>query len=285
MRCPICHRALKASDRGLACPSGHCFDISKKGTVNFIPQQKPLEGYDADFFEHRSTVLEAGFYDHVLSALSELLESVPNARRILDVGCGEGFYAKALQSEKREVFAFDISKEAVQIASRGNHEVRFFVADLSNIPLRDGTVDLIANVFTPAHYGEFARILSQGGLLAKVVPASQHLCELREAFKDQLRHDDYSNDLVVSHFQESFELISRTPVRKTVEASPQEIADFVRMTPLLFHVDERLVSLCELEHITVDAEILLGKPLASRREDRSKGLRSANLVAALDRTP
>lgn len=268
MRCPLCHLALEAKGRGVACPSGHCFDISKKGTVNFIPQQKPLEGYDADFFEHRSMVLAAGFYDHVVSALSELLDSFPNARRILDVGCGEGFYAKALQGEGREVFAFDISKEAVQIASKGSHETRFFVADLSNIPMRDGTVDFVVNVFTPANYGEFARILSKDGLLAKVVPASRHLCELREKFKGQLQHGEYSNELVVEHFKERFELISRTSVRRTVEASPREVADFVRMTPLLFHVDDDLASSCRLDRITVDAEILLGKPLPSHREGR-----------------
>lgn len=262
MRCPICRLPLEAGKSDLACPSGHCFDISKKGTVNFVPRQKPLDGYDAAFFEHRSAILQAGFYDHVVSGLADILDSLPSARRVLDAGCGEGFYAKALQGPGREIFAFDISKEAVQIASRGSHEARFFVADLSNIPMRDGTVDFLANVFTPAHYAEFARVLSEDGVLAKVVPGSQHLKELRERFKGQLRHEEYSNDLVVERFEESFELISRTPVRRTVRAQAGQIADFLRMTPLLFHVDEESIASCRLDEITVDAEILLGKPLS-----------------------
>lgn len=264
MRCPLCHSPLEARERSLACPSGHAFDISKKGTVNFIPQQRPLEGYDACFFEHRSTILEAGFYDHVADALRKALQERALPCRVLDVGCGEGFYAKSLQAPKTEVYAFDISKEAIEIAARGSHRACFFVADLANIPMQDGTVDFIANVFTPAHYAEFTRVLSDEGILAKVVPGPRHLHELRERFAGQLRSKDYSNERVVSHFQESFDLISRVPVCKTVKTDPALIADFVRMTPLLFHVEESLASSCRLEEITVDAEILIGRPVRKR---------------------
>ncbi len=64
--------------------------------------------------------------------------------------------------------------------------MRWLVADLANIPLSDSTVDAILNVFTPANYDEFKRVLKPGGMLVKVIPAPQHMHELRELAGEQL---------------------------------------------------------------------------------------------------
>ena len=62
---------------------------------------------------------------------------------ILDAGCGEGFYALALQKCLREtgnaaqVMAFDIAADAIRTAAKSGEPVKWMVADITNIPVRD----------------------------------------------------------------------------------------------------------------------------------------------------
>lgn len=122
-------------------------------------------------------------------------------------------------------------------------------------------MDAVLDAFTPAHYAEFARVLKPGGLLVKVVPGANHLKELRHAFRDLIRHEDYTNQLVVDHFQRHFKLLERIPLAKTTRTTPTELKAFVRMTPLLFGVDEKTAESRSVPEITVDAELLVGTPL------------------------
>ena len=41
-------------------------------------------------FQNRQEILEAGFYQAILEAVSDLLSNSKNAKTILDIGCGEG---------------------------------------------------------------------------------------------------------------------------------------------------------------------------------------------------
>ena len=58
-------------------------------------------------------------YDVVLEKIIQFISDTPSIRNILDVGCGEGFYARQIQQRtERNIFAFDLSREAIQIASK-----------------------------------------------------------------------------------------------------------------------------------------------------------------------
>ena len=53
------------------------------------------------------------------------------------------------QRTERNIFAFDLSREAIQIASKKDKRkaVKWFVTDLSKIPLKDGSMDCILDIF------------------------------------------------------------------------------------------------------------------------------------------
>lgn len=256
----------------LVCAASHDFPISKKGAVNVLTSGfRGSDGYDRDFFENRRIVFEAGYYDHVLGRVTTLLEEHPELRSVLDVGCGEGYYAKRMLAvdPSRTVIGLDLSKEAVGVAARGGNGVCWIVGDLAALPLRDGGVDVVLDVFSPARYDEFSRVLSSRGLLLKVVPGAKHLRELRHAFKDVIRREEYSNQLVVDHFERHFELVERIPLTKTVATSAAELRAFVRMTPLLFGVDKLVVDDRSVDTITVDAELLVGRPRPFKMTQRT----------------
>jgi len=55
---------------------------------------------------------------------------VDSGKRILDVGCGEGFLAKLLMEKGNEVFGIDISEHAVELAKKNG--VKALVCDIEN---------------------------------------------------------------------------------------------------------------------------------------------------------
>lgn len=159
-----------------------------------------------------------------------------------------------------QVLAFDIASDAVKVAARSDAPVKWMVADITNIPVKDGAADVVLDVFTPANYGEFARILAEDGVVIKVVPGANHMAQLRAAAAKQLRSEAYSNEDVLDYFLERFDLLERFTVSRTVPVDRERLADLVNMTPVLFDVDKGLLDLSAVTEITVEGEIVAGRP-------------------------
>ena len=195
--CPICQENLTLLETSFRCYNRHSFDLAKFGYVNLAPQIKQSANYDKENFQNRQQILEAGFYQAILDAVSDLLASSKTTKIILDIGCGEGFYSRKLQERHpdKTFYAFDISKDSVQIASKSepNWTVNWFVGDLARLPIKDASMDILLDIFSPANYGEFRRVLSKDGILIKVIPTENHLKEIRQKVQDQLTNKDYSN--------------------------------------------------------------------------------------------
>ena len=188
--CPFCQQALFLSENSLKCKNKHSFDLAKFGYVNLAPQVKQSKDYDKSNFQNRQLILEAGFYQPILKKLLEILSSLPQHGNLLDIGCGEGYYARNLQARlpDKHIYAFDLSKESIQLAAKSDHSltVNWFVGDLAHIPIQDASMDMILDIFSPANYQEFQRVLQKNGLLIKVIPSSQHLQEIRSIVAEQL---------------------------------------------------------------------------------------------------
>ena len=261
--CPICQENLTLVESSLKCNNRHSFDLAKFGYVNLAPQIKQSANYDKENFQNRQQILEAGFYQAILEVLSDLLSNSKNAKTILDIGCGEGFYSRKLQERHpdKTFYAFDISKDSVQIAAKSepNWAVNWFVGDLARLPIKDASMDILLDIFSPANYGEFRRVLSKDGILIKVIPTENHLKEIRQKVQDQLTNKDYSNQDIKNHFQEHFTLLSSQTASLTKTITAEQLQVLLSMTPLLFHIDQSKIDWSQLTEITIEAEILVGK--------------------------
>ena len=263
--CPICRENLTLVESSLKCENRHSFDLAKFGYVNLAPQIKQSANYDKENFQNRQQILEAGFYQAILEAVSDLLSNSKNAKTILDIGCGEGFYSRKLQERHpdKTFYAFDISKDSVQIAAKSepNWAVNWFVGDLARLPIKDASMDILLDIFSPANYGEFRRILSKDGILIKVIPTKNHLKEIRQKVQDQLTNKDYSNQDIKNHFQNNFTILSSKTASLTKPITTEQLQALLSMTPLLFHIDQTKIDWSQLTEITIEAEILVGKVL------------------------
>ena len=263
--CPICQENLTLLESSLKCNNRHSFDLAKFGYVNLAPQIKQSANYDKENFQNRQQILEAGFYQAILEDISNLLATNPSAKTVLDIGCGEGFYSRKLQESHSEktFYAFDISKDSVQIAAKSepNWAVNWFVGDLARLPIKDASMDILLDIFSPANYGEFRRVLSKDGILIKVIPTKNHLKEIRQRVQDQLTNKDYSNQDIKNHFQEHFTILSSQTASLTKTITTEQLQALLSMTPLLFHVNQSKIDWSDLTEITIEAEILVGKVL------------------------
>ena len=209
LRCPICSGSFHQEGKSLLCGKRHCYDIAKQGHVNFAPNAKP-SFYKKELFESRARAFEAGVFAPVAAAVGEALEKYVRAKRpvVADAGCGEGYYLRSVCPERDMIrIGFDLSKEAVLLAAKGDRRSTYFVGDLANIPLADGCCDAVLDVFTPANYAQFGRILKKDGVLIKLAPRPGYLRQLREAAGDfSLAHTRgaHHNDIAGRHLVAQF---------------------------------------------------------------------------------
>ena len=277
-RCPICEEPLLCEKNSLVCSKHHSFDISKHGYVNLAGGTKgSTEHYDKESFQKRQQILEAGYYSHISEELIDIVGSLPNVVTVLDCGCGEGFYARELDQRlsEKQLIAFDISRDSIQLAAKSDKGgVQWFVGDSTNLPIRSHSINCILDIFAPANYAEFRRAMSRTGYIVKVVPGNGHLKEFRELAKDHLRKSEYSNQSLVDYFEKHFELVERKLVSRTFEMPLEDREIFADMTPLLFTIDRSQIDLTKTETLTVEGEILIGRPLDREEPKKAKGGKS-----------
>lgn len=260
LRCPLCKGGFERKENSLICRNRHCYDIARQGHVNFVPSQKDMF-YKKELFESRAKVFDAGVYAPVVRVLGEILDAyLPGENPVvLDAGCGEGYYIKNVCPERTMLRAgFDLSKDAVRLAARGEKTASFFAADLKHIPVQDGSCDAVLDIFTPADYAEFKRVLKPGGLLIKLAPRSGYLRQLRALAGDQLRRREYDGGDVERYAGERMEMMEQRIITYTLPVSQETAYHLARMTPMLAGVDVHRLDLSAITEITIDEMMYIG---------------------------
>ena len=269
LRCPLCGGAFFKKENSLMCEKRHTYDIARQGCVNFVPGQKEMF-YKKELFDHRAKVFEAGVYAPVVERLTQAIDRfVPGDNPVLlDAGCGEGYYAKAVCPGRRMTrIGFDLSKDAVRLAAKGPKTAAFFTADLKHIPMRDHTVDVLLDVFTPANYAEFGRVLKEDGVVIKLAPRSGYLQQLRTLAGGQLRHAAYDDSDVERYAHEKMDVLHQEAITYTLDVSPETVQHLARMTPMLAGVDVDKLDLSGVSQITIDETLYIGRVKAMIREN------------------
>lgn len=273
-KCPICDASMHVTAlKSLQCERNHTFDFTKQGYTNLMRKQLKTK-YGKELFEaRRRLIAEDGFFAPLSEAISRVIKehivSRNNELALLDTGCGEGSHLVAICDQLQVKLnrpamgaGIDIAKEGILIAAKNYSDMIWAVADLANIPFKNQQFDVILNILSPSNYAEFNRLLSEGGLVVKVVPRSGYLKELRAAYFDESEKQSYSNAETVDRFNEKFELIDSTRVQYTNTLNKESIQSLVKMTPLTWAApEERVATFLEKEsaQITIDFEVLVGR--------------------------
>ena len=197
----------------------------------------------------RRAFLSAGHYAPLMATLAALCAALPHDH-IVDAGCGEGSYDKYLYDALGgpQIAAFDLSKEAVRLASKLVPDAAFCVGGSFCAPVRDGWADLLLNIFSPMAEAEFARMLRPGGHLVYAVPTARHLFGLKEILYDC----PYENEVRQTEY-DGFAFVKAVESTAVITLEGQSVQDLFAMTPYYWNTPaDGAARLAECERLTTE---------------------------------
>ena len=260
--CPKCKKELNIEKGFCRCDSGHSYDRAKEGYYNFLlGRSGGVHGDNIKMVEARRDFLNRGYYAPLAKRLAELtLQYTEKGGRVLDSGCGEGYYTDIVEKSLFErdgesfVFGFDISKDAVKRAARVNSRTALAVASSYDMPIGDGSVDTVYNVFSPLALSETGRILKGGGKFIMVIPDEEHLFELKAAVYDTPYKNKVENTEIPG-----FKLLLRENLRYEMELDSREaVSSLFMMTPYAYRTSpENIARIEKLDSLSCRAEFIL----------------------------
>lgn len=247
--CPVCGETLLLDNAMLRCSNAHSFDLAKEGYVNVL--RKKVLGDTKEMVLARRAFFDKGYYQPVSDLLNQLLfDHLPlphvGPLCILDAGCGEGYYGgrvhEYLEERNRPVVSLgiDSSKDAMRMAAKRYPASFFLVADLkATLPLRDGVLDGMLNIFAPRNLAEYARLLAPAGLLLIIIPGPDHLQQLRQTLH-LLDIEEHKEQHVIEQCAVHFELLAKRSLTYDLHLQREEIVQLVMMTPNYWHLSDEI---------------------------------------------
>lgn len=234
--CPICGNGLIKCDRSFLCENRHSFDIARQGYVNLLAVQQKHSAAPGDTLEQvrsRRSFLSGGFYAPISDALNEAARKYDAKGKLLDVGCGEGYYSSRLaQALNLELTGVDISKEAVRYAAASYKQGLWLCATAAHLPVKDKSADVLSSLFALTLPAEFSRVLKDDGLFLQVLAAQDHLMGLKKIIYDDviLKEKDSVPDIP------GFALLESIPIRFTFTVEGEQVQNLLSMTPHVYRI-------------------------------------------------
>jgi 23S rRNA (guanine745-N1)-methyltransferase len=256
------------------CANGHSFDVAREGYCNLLVVQHKASldpGDTAAMVEARRRLLETGIYTPIADGVFDHIRALiagsasPEPLRVVDAGCGEGFYlARIAELAHRfappvglELAGTDVSKWAVRAAAKRRLPVAWAVANNRHLPFMARTVDLILCLFGFPVWQGFQPVLAASGRVLLVDPGPDHLAELRAVIYPVVNRTPVA---ALDHATAAgFVLETTTPLTYTATLTSQaQIANLLAMTPHAYRApDAGRLALRALDQLTVTIDVQL----------------------------
>ena len=165
------------------------------------------EKRSGDFLEHKRAELHSPMSERWLYEIKNQLPQDRNLR-ILDVGCGAGFFSVLLAKEGYQVTGVDLTPDMVEnartLAEEEKTDCEFFVMDAENLRFADESFDVVISrnlTWTlpdvKSAYREWVCVLKKGGILLNFdanygLSDFTDLCEL----PDNHAHQEIGDDMM-----------------------------------------------------------------------------------------
>ncbi len=256
--CPHCGAPLVREGQALRCRNGHSYDIARAGYCNLLQSSRSGEhtGDSREMVMARRRFLDRGYYAGLAEALCAQVHNLAagyGAVRLVDAGCGEGYYTRKLaqilqaSGQLAGSVGIDISKSATQYAAKRDPLTQYVTGSVYHMPVAGNCADIVCSIFAPTPAEEFRRVLKPEGVALCVVPGAEHLWELKCAVYDtpyKNREEKYSLD--------GFQVKDRRKIMYRVHIdNADDIQTLFAMTPYAHRTPrcglERLHALRELD--------------------------------------
>lgn len=212
--CPVCGKKLYGYINSYMCENKHTYDISKEGYVNFVlcnAKNSKQPGDSKEMMIARRNFLSSNGYKPLLDKIIEIIRENVKDGVIVEAGCGEGYYISEIQKvlTNFSCYGFDISKDAIKMASKRNKDVKFFVSSSYKTNIAHGTINCLLVVFAPFCENEFYNITNKDSTVIVVKPNYNHLIEMRNEFYGSVegsKESKYSKFKLVKSYNVSYDM-------------------------------------------------------------------------------
>lgn len=219
-----------------------------------------------DYHYYRTKKYPAGwFYNEMLEMPTtlKLFGNVKN-KKILDIGCGTGIYAKILVRKGAKVKGIDISKEMIKIARKENPKIEFKIGNAEKLPYKNKEFDIVLAALVMEHFSrwdrllkEIKRVLKNKGLflfsignpvidaLKKVTYKARKFRIVKNYFKEGVKVEKWyfgKKKVYIKWHHKTYGTIIKTIVRNGFELIDYEDAYPLRKAKKLFPKDYKLWS-------------------------------------------
>jgi 23S rRNA (guanine745-N1)-methyltransferase len=269
--CPVCHNPLAEESSRFFCAQHHTFDKSRHGYVNLLlshMKHSKEPGDNKDMVRSRDHFLNQGHYaaiSHLLSKqVNELFSTAEPESHIADLGCGTGYYLKNLketldltQQNNIHYWGVDIAKDAIHLAAKTTKDIHWIVSNISQLPFAADSLHSIVSLFSPIHFTEFNRVLTDNGYLFVIYPATHHLDELRHILFSDVKQ--INPERLLKDSTPHFNVKQQIPLTYSISLnSSAEIANLFKMTPYFWRcTPEKKQQVLALSHFELTIDVML----------------------------
>ena len=183
--------------------------------------------------------------------------------RILDLGCGDGFFGPALFSDQAANFCgIDLSKPAIKLAAKAWPEATWVLANADRgLPVADSTVNCVMSLFGRRPVTEISRVLDPSGFCIFAVPGEEDLIELREQVQKEGIRRSRVDAIIEEMNGNGLPCVEQKQWKTQIEIGPDEIADALAMTYRAGRKSEhRLIASIQATKVTLAADLMLFRP-------------------------
>lgn len=244
--CPLCDSSLAQRNNSYHCNNNHSFDIAKEGYVNLMPVQHKRSKHPGDnkeMMQARRHFLEKSYYQPLQEKVAQLCVHYlqGSQHKLLDIGCGEGYYTNEVASQlinrnaKAITYGLDISKVAIRYAAKRYPNCQFSVASSTRLPFEESSLSAVLKIYAPCNPTELKRVVHSEGVLITVTPGARHLYQLREKLYETVKLHDEKPDEFEGFKLEKVEKLSYTMTLKNGDADK-----LLQMTPFAWKADSTL---------------------------------------------
>lgn len=138
------------------------------GNLNGLTMKKDWEKY----WKHKEVKITIN-----KKRMMKILNKHAYKNKVLDAGCGSGFFSKYFAGRDCEIISLDYSKEALKLTQELNPKIMPIRGNLLCTPFENGSFDLIFSDGLLEHYKnptdillEFKRILKKNGIITTFAP-------------------------------------------------------------------------------------------------------------------
>lgn len=270
--CPLCDKNLHLhqASKGYYCDNKHHFDLAKEGYLNLLVVQHKNSkepGDSRQMMRARRNFLEAGYYQPMADAVARLvcdtLADTPEAR-LLDLGCGEGYYSRRIAAAKGEhnieQHGLDIAKNAILAAAKKQPDSQFVVASSDKVPFNQEHFDMLLKVYAPANDDELRRVIKQDGYLLTVTPGPRHLWQLKEFIYRKVKEH-----AVEAEIPDGFEKVTTERLSFAITPTVDERMALLQMTPFAWRANDKIRrAIQHAKELSIETDFIL---TLSRRVD------------------